>query len=119
MPIEFRQITFTNHELRAALDDFFLRRNSPLPSGAILGVRWDGSEHEHVIVEISAAQRSEQVTVTVANRDAGAALLRYCFLNKIPLPRASQKSLAISGKNLVLELRSGSTSSESERRLTG
>jgi hypothetical protein len=117
MPIEFRQITFTNHELRAALDDFFLRRNSPLPPGAILGVRWDGSEHEHVIVEIRAAQQSEHVTV--ANRDAGAALLRYCFLNKIPLPRASQKSLAISGKNLVLELRSGSTNSVSERSLTG
>jgi hypothetical protein len=117
MPIEFRQITFTNHELRAALDDYYLRRNSPLPSGAILGVRWDGSEHEHVIVEICAAQQSQHVTV--ANRDAGAALLRYCFVNKIPLPRASRKSLGISGKNLVLELRSGPTSSVSEGGLTG
>jgi hypothetical protein len=112
MPIEFRQITFTNHELRAALDDFFLRRNSPLPPGAILGVRWDGSEHEHIIVEICNLEAQQSEHVTVANQDVGAALLRYCFLNKIPLPRSSQKSLGISGKNLLLELRSGSPNPE-------
>jgi hypothetical protein len=114
MPIEFRQITFSNHELRAALDDYCHRRRDSLPAGAILAVRWDGSEQEHIVLEIhdAAAQQSEHVTV--ANRDAGAALLSYCFLHKIPLPRASRKSLGISGKNLVLELRSGSPSDVNE-----
>lgn len=115
MPSELRQITFGNDELRSALDDHLIRRNIPLPPGSILGVRWAGPDNASLLVRIGMSSDGREVeTVSVATRDVGAAILRYCLLNKIPMPRQSQKSIVISGDNLILELRSGGIKTISE-----
>ena len=111
MPTELRQITFSNDELRSALDDYLLRRSISLSSGAITGLRWDDGDKEHVVLEIADTRTQQLQQVILTSLDVGAATLRYCLLKKIPMPRGSAKSLAISGDNLVLELRSGGTRS--------
>lgn len=107
MPSEVRQITFANNELRSALDDYLLRRNLPLPPGTISCMRWGGSDHAHIVFQVNDAMSDKSENATVATRHVGAAILRYCLVKRIPLPRNSRKLLAISGDNLMLELRSG------------
>ena len=107
MPTELRRIVFTGEELRVALDNYLMRKGTPLPPGVIAGVRMTGADGGSVVFDIRDTWDGISNPVEIASRHVGAALIRYCKICKIPLPKDAGKSLSISGDNLALDIRSG------------
>lgn len=109
MPSESREITFSELEMRAAVIDYCLRHDVPLPEAGIKEMKAeDGGEGVHVSITYMAP--AENSTVTLNQAEIGAALIFNCLANKIPLPRASQKSLRAEHEGITLLIRISSTS---------
>ena len=108
MPTELRRITFTNAELRIALDEYFALKKTPLPLGVILKVRLENAAHV-LSIQMAGATDNDEAALVLTPEQVAAALLRYCKSTGIPVPKKASKSLAMSGDNLALDIRSGET----------
>ena len=108
MPTEFRRIVFSNAELRQALDASRDPARVPVPEGQLQSVKFVDETREKVIVSVLVvdceADRVEKRSLPASF--VAAALIKHCMAVRVPLPRGAQKSLAMSGDNIALELRS-------------
>src|SRR5579871_3518035 len=88
MPTELRRIVFTNDELRVALDNYMMRKGTPLPPGVITGVKISGADGGAITVDLRGSWDGISNSVEIPARHVGAALIRFCKVSKIPLPKA-------------------------------
>jgi len=106
MPTELRRIVFTHEELRLALDNYMMRKGTPLPPGLIIGVKMSGTDGSSIAVAVRGSWDGVSNSVEIPARHVGAALIRYCKISKIPLPKSAGKSLTTSGDYLALDIKS-------------
>jgi len=106
MPTELRRIVFTNEELRVALDNYMMRKGTPLPPGVIISVKISGADGSSITVAVRGSWDGISNSVEIPARHVGAALIRYCKMSKIPLPKSAGKSLTTSGDYLALDIKS-------------
>lgn len=104
MPIENREIIFSNPELKLAIADFLHRRDGDGVT-ELLKVTVMESQTEPVTVMIYLAKTDERVAQSLTSAEVGAAVMRYCRIQNIMLPRAAQKSLISKDGHVVLKLR--------------
>jgi len=99
---ETRTITFPKDALIAAIKFLAAAANQPLPPGRLEGCLVQSEPDISVILGIR-----DETTGTMHNREftaeqLGAAMIAYCRQVGVPLPRSAEKSLAVSGDNLML-----------------
>jgi hypothetical protein len=99
---ETRNIAFPKGALIAAIKFLTAAANQPLPHGQLENCEVRSEPDIAVILDIR-----DEMTGTVNRREftaerLGAAMIAYCRQVGVPLPRSAEKSLAVSGDNLVL-----------------
>ena len=96
MPKELRKLTFSAAELQAAVMDYCLRTNIPVPKANIEDVLVSDNPEETVTIQFMLTDPTESNEVKLGREQVAASLIRYCGLNSIPLPRSAQKVLQVS-----------------------
>lgn len=105
MPSEVRRVVFTRDELLESLREQRGDTQGMLPPGQLTGVRFADDSHNLLTLSIIEPDREKAAEAVLSAASVAAALIRYCMRLRIPLPRDAQKSIALSGDNIVLDLR--------------
>jgi len=106
MATETRRITFTNEELILALTRQRRDEKQPLPESRIRGavVEADGAGIKvEIMLQSQTGDGLEPLDIRPA--EVAAALIKFCHLQKIPLPRRAAKSIAVNNGQIALVLK--------------
>jgi len=101
MLVERKEILYSDAELRAAVIDYCLRHEVALPNADIEAFTVKTDDAGDVSIEISYKSPHEGQIITINQSQVAAALINYCRLMKIPLPKIGLKSLSKFGDNGV------------------
>ncbi|NQU57751.1 MAG: hypothetical protein HQ513_10990 [Rhodospirillales bacterium] len=102
MPKELRKLVFDEDELKAAAYDYCLRNNVNIPHAPVDEVVVSDNDASVVVLRFSSADLHDPKDVPLSRDQVGAALIKYCSNNKIPLPRTAQKILKVEGKEVSM-----------------
>ncbi len=102
MPKELRKLVFDDAELRAAAYDYCLRNGVNIPHAPIDEVVVSDNDASILLLRFSSLDLNDPKEVRLSRDQAGAALIKYCSNNKIPLPRAAQKILKVDGGEVAM-----------------
>ena len=105
MPIEMRRVVFTSDEFRDALRDYGGDGQVKLPAGNFQSVVFNDESHKELTARVSPPGAETATDVVLSTASVAATLLKYCMQLGIPLPRSAQKSISLSGTNIVLDFR--------------
>jgi hypothetical protein len=112
---ETRHITFGKDALIHALTSYSAATKQPLPPGIVQSctilAKPDLSVSLVILSDASGTLEKRVIPAEIV----GAAMIRYCRLVKVPLPRTSEKSLVSAGDNLVLLVHVRSTQTQLAR----
>ena len=102
---EIRTLLFPKSVVVTALTREQRRRSKPLPHGIVKEVAMREREDRiHVGVAIETPDR-ELLRFTFDQHFVAASILRYCFAERIPVPKRADKSLTTLGDQLVMTMR--------------
>jgi len=104
MPSELRRIVFSESEIIEALDRFAKATRHAMPAGKITACRIDSKSALSATLTVQHMAEGSTHTVRFDNASIAAALIRYCIEKKIPIPRASEKSVEAQGPGVALIL---------------
>jgi hypothetical protein len=106
MVSETRRITFTNEELVVALTRQRRDEKQPLPESRIRGatVSMENGAGIKVAIMLKSKTSEELERLEIRPAEVGAALIKFCSLQKIPLPRKAAKSIAVDNGQVSLVL---------------
>ncbi len=102
VPKELRKLSFDKDELRAAAYDYCLRTHIHLPQAAIHDLEVGEDHNAAVTIKFDTMDPQDIKEVRLSRDQMGAALIRYCGEQKIPIPRNGQKVLKIEGQEIAL-----------------
>jgi hypothetical protein len=105
MPRERRQIILSNDELVGAIDRYRRRHPDVLPLGKILDCTVEDDRSVVARIELASVQSTHAVEVRFKGAEMIEALIHFCIENKIRLPRAGIKSLAVIDGDIALCVR--------------
>ena len=105
MPAEYRTLVFSQEEIRSALIDHSTRSRRSFPLGEIVNVEFRTEETDQVELVVRSDLYDEVNKVRLEPEFVAAALIRYCFLQRVPLPRNATKSLTVEQGQLCLKIR--------------
>jgi hypothetical protein len=107
MVTEVRHIIFSSDELMQAVVEYCRASKTPLPAGDVVGSKAAAGENGKSL-EVTLIMRQppdyEDEPVPIENKVVGAALLKHCITQKVPLPRAAGKSLELKDGSVALTL---------------
>ena len=104
MPSETRSIVFSYDELLEALREFSEFSAKHISFKRIGECKVAGKGGVAVTATLRAKSGEAPAEIPISTSDVGAALLRYCFSHRVPIPRRAEKSLRIVGDNVALVL---------------
>jgi hypothetical protein len=107
MPTEIRHLTFSHDEVLEALVNYNKMAREKLAAGSIVGWQLVQLGDWFANVSIRERDRDDPQTMVFKPEVVAAALIRYCVVKGIPLPRRGDKSIAPVGDNLCLTIRIG------------
>ena len=106
MSSEIRRITFTSEELVQAVGNHRRDEKQPFPGSRVRGSRVTGANGSDLkvalVLDPSTGDGSKEIELR--QTEVGVALIKFCRLKKIPLPRRASKSLAAENNQIVLVL---------------
>jgi hypothetical protein len=107
MASETRRITFTTEELVLALTRQRRDDKKPLPESRIRGatVTMENGSGVKVAVMLKSPTSDKLEPLEIRPAEVGAALIKFCSLQKIPLPRKAKKSIAVDNGQVALVLK--------------
>jgi hypothetical protein len=105
MPAEYRTLVFAHEEVRSALIDYSTRVNRSFPYGELVQADFRAKHDDAVEFLVRSDLYDEVNRVRLEPEFVAAALIRYCFLHKVPLPRQAKKSLAVENGQVCLKIR--------------
>ena len=106
MATEYRRVTFTNAELRSALERHFSKKgNGSIPNGDINAVRPTRTKGD-IFYELTLFDdaKQEESTVLIEQDDIETALIDHCIETGILLPKLARKGIRHVYDNLCLEI---------------
>ena len=102
---EIRTLLFPKSVVVTALTREQRRRSKPLPHGIVKEVAMRARDDRvHVGVAIETADR-ELLRFAFDEHFVAASILRYCFAERIPVPKRADKSLTTLGDHLAMTMR--------------
>lgn len=102
MPKELKKLVFSDVELKAAAFDYCLRANVKIPQSPIDDVAVSDNDDSLLVLKFSSDDPTNPKEVPLSRDQVGAALIKYCSTNDIPMPRAAQKILKVEGGAVVM-----------------
>jgi hypothetical protein len=106
MSSETRRITFTSEELVQAVANHRRDEKQPFPASRVRGstvTQTNGSALK-VAFALDPSTGDGSKELELKPTEVGVALIKFCRLKKIPLPRLATKSLAADGGQICLVL---------------
>jgi len=95
VPKELRKLVFTIDELKSAAYDYCLRNSVRIPQAPIDDLIVEDSDSTFLTLCFSSSDLSDPKRVPLNRDKVGAALIKYCSTNGIPMPRMAQKVLKV------------------------
>jgi hypothetical protein len=102
VPKELRKLVFDPAELKAAAYDYCLRTNVNIPHAPINDVLISDDDDKIVTLTFVTDDVNDMKAVALSRDQVGAALIKYCSTNNIPLPRSAQKILKVEGHQVAM-----------------
>lgn len=104
MPLEEKYIYFTEAELRKSLVNFSKLRKQYFDLFEIENSVISENDSSKVTLVVDKALEFEDDKITYSNAEVAAALLAFCMVAKIPIPKEGTKELHIKDKKLFLKI---------------
>lgn len=104
MPLENRTLTFDSQELAEALTGHSAITKKPFPSGVVVSVHLEEEPKPVIKIAVQEYQIARKVHVAMEPEQMAAALIHYCRIKKVPLPRRSRKSLHVEDGQVLLKI---------------
>lgn len=104
MPIENRDIFFTENELKIALMHFSARKGLKFKTENITEFNVIIKDPFSINMKVFDVAHNKTGTVNFSNPEIVASMMGYCMYLKIPLPKAGKKSLQVNGSELYLKV---------------
>jgi hypothetical protein len=109
MTTETRRITFSSEELVQALSRHRRDEKQPLPESRIRGSRVESGPGPvpHVTLVLDPAGGDVATSMEFKPTEVAVALIKFCRLKRIPLPKRAEKSLGVDHGHISLVLHLG------------
>jgi len=106
MSSETRRITFTSEELVQAVANHRRDEKQPFPSSRVRGAQVTQANGSglKIAFALDPATGDGAKELELKPNEVGAALIKFCRLKKIPLPKRATKSLAANDGQIILVL---------------
>lgn len=104
MPFENRTLAFDSLELAEALTGHSALTKKPFPSGVVVSVEMEQDPKPVIKIAVQEYQIARKVNVAMEPEQMAAALIHYCRVKKVPLPRRSRKSLHVEDGQVLLKI---------------
>lgn len=101
---ELRRIIFSNADVIEAIKSYSKAVKERLPDVAIVSCRIDGAGGKNPTFEIRQQTTTKHHHVTLKRSFIGAALVKWCLQNDIPMSRSADKQLEVVGDNLSIAM---------------
>ncbi|HER26785.1 MAG TPA: hypothetical protein ENI69_06715 [Rhodospirillales bacterium] len=102
MPKELRKLVFSKEELKAAAFDYCHRNGVRIPEAPIDELKIEDSDHGFLTLCFETGDMGDTKSVSLGRDQVGAALIKYCSNNKIPIPRQARKVLKVDQGDVAL-----------------
>ncbi len=102
MPKELRKLVFTTEELKSAAFDYCLRNKVGIPEAPIGQVIVEDSNDNFLTLCFETVDLSDPKKISLNRDKVGAALIKYCSANDIPMPRQAKKILTIDNGDVAM-----------------
>jgi len=102
---DLRRIVFTIKEVLQAIEDYRQLASGFLPAGEIVGATPGEAHALNVTLENMVNGAPQQTTCTLGSLEVLKALIPFCIANGIMMPRAGQKSFAITNDGATLNIK--------------
>lgn len=104
MATELRRIVFANHEVIEAIRGYNDLAKKKLPAASVVSCRIDGADGTKVTLEMRNEASDKQYRVSLKTSFIGAALMKWCLVQEIPMARSAEKTLEVVGDNLSIAM---------------
>ncbi len=104
MATEFRRIVLTNDELMDAIALYNRAAKQKLPAGQFVSCTVKDGQDLTVCLEICDISTDKRHNIDLEAAYIGASIIKWCQSEKIPIPRAAEKSVKAVGDNIALHL---------------
>lgn len=104
MPLEEKFIYFTESELRKSLVNFSKLRNQYFDLFEIENSIISENDCSKVTLLVDKAVEFEDNKITYSNAEVAAALLAFCMVAKIPIPKEGTKELLVNDNKVNLKI---------------
>ena len=106
MPMEMRKLAFTQDELQAALVNYALRQEMKMPRASMerMVVKQDKKKKSTTVVMLfpTDIDTGERKRIEFTEAQTAAAIIMYCKMQKIPLPRNARKTLSAENESVAI-----------------
>ena len=104
MPTEIRKVVFSEEEIVKAILSQNHHSRRKLPPGDIVKIKANGGSEPNLELTVFDPEAEKPKTINLGAPYLAAAMLRFCFENKIPIPRHADKSVEILGSSVALSI---------------
>lgn len=104
MPMEIKQIFFTEKEVRTALVNFSTLNQEFLDEDDVKKIIIDNEDSVRVSMLVDKTLGKENNELAFSSAQVGAALMAFCMVSKIPLPKKGNKALEADNNRICLKI---------------
>jgi hypothetical protein len=104
MPLEEKHIYFSEPELRKSLVSFSKLRHQYFDQFEIENSIISDNDGSKVTLLVDKTLEFDDDKITYSNAEVAAALLAFCMVAKIPIPKAGTKELLVNDNKLYLKI---------------
>ena len=104
MATELRRIIFSNEEVIEAIKRYNDVARKKLPDGAIVSCHLNDADGLIMTLEMYDYMVAKRYRIALKASFIGAALMKWCLDNGIPMSRVAEKTLEVVGNNLSIAM---------------
>mgnify|MGYP000268262354 CR=1 FL=1 len=104
MPMEVKKIFFTEKEVRNALVNFAVLNKEFLDVDDVEKIIIDEADSVRVSMLVDKTLGKENNELSFSSAQVGAALMAFCMVSKIPLPKKGNKALEADNNKICLKI---------------
>ncbi len=104
MPTEIRRLNFVEEEVQAALVNYALRSNMQLPNASLQKLRVHKNDGISVTLHYAPNEDGQARDVEFSEAHVAAAIILFCRVQEIPVPRDALKILSHDKNNIAMTM---------------
>ena len=104
MPTELRRLNFSEEEVQGALVNYALRSNMQMPSSGIQSLLVENNGGVTVTLRFAPNDDGDPRDVEFSEAHLAAAIILFCRVQEIPVPRDAVKVLSHKGNEIAMTM---------------